>query len=96
MLEAMSYGKCVLASDIPENGELSGEQGIQFKAGDITDMKEKMAMLIEHPEQVEAVGREARTFVARHFDWRDIGEQTSYLYEALHFIPDLKEAKFKV
>lgn len=96
VLEAMSYGKCVLASDIPENSELTGEQGIQFKAGDINDLKEKIAMLIEHPEQVEAVGRDARAFVARHFDWHDIGEQTSYLYEALHFIPDLKEAKFKV
>jgi glycosyltransferase involved in cell wall biosynthesis len=93
VLEAMGYGKCVLAADIPENMELIESAGMPFAAGDVEDLVRQMALLISYPELVQAVGREAREFVARHYDWEDIAEQTSYLYEAMHFIPNLKEAK---
>ena len=93
VLEAMSYGKCVLASDIPENTELLERQGLQFMTGSVKDLADHMAMMLEQPELVAAVGRDARAFVAKHYDWHDIGEQISYLYEALTYIPNLKEAK---
>lgn len=90
VLEAMSYGKCVLSSDIPENLELTGQHGLSFHTGSVEDLAAKMAMLLEQPELAEAVGKDARAFVASQYDWADIGEQTMYLYEALDFIPDLK------
>ncbi len=90
VLEAMSYGKCVLSSDIPENLELTQQHGMSFRVGQVEDLVQKLAMLLEHPELVEAVGAEARAYVAKHYDWEDIGEQTMYLYEALDFIPNLK------
>lgn len=90
ILEAMSYGKCVLSSDIPENLELTAQHGLSFRTGSVEDLADKMAMLLEQPELAEAVGKDARAFVAGHYDWQDIGEQTAYLYEALDYIPHLK------
>ncbi|KKW31910.1 MAG: hypothetical protein UY77_C0041G0004 [Candidatus Uhrbacteria bacterium GW2011_GWA2_53_10] len=93
VLEAMGYGKCVLASDIPENMELIASAGLQFKAGDVHDLAAQMVMLLTSPEQVKSVGEDARAFVAKHYDWEDIAEQTAYLYEAIQFIPHFKEAR---
>ncbi len=90
VLDAMSYGKCVLSSDIPENLELTQQHGLSFRTGNRDDLVEKIMMLLEHPDLAAAVGKDARAFVARHYDWEDIGEQTMYLYEALNFIPNLK------
>jgi glycosyltransferase involved in cell wall biosynthesis len=90
VLEAMSYGKCVLSSDIPENLELTKEHGVTFHTGDIDDLVEKMIMLLEHPENTHSVGQESREHVARSYDWKDIAEKTAYLYEAIDFQPEWK------
>ena len=93
ILEAMSYGKCVLASDIPENMELVQEYGLTFQNGNVDHLVEKMAEMLENQDKIQVIGRDARAFVARQFDWKDIGEVTSCLYEVLKMEPKLKEAK---
>lgn len=89
VLEAMSYGKCVLSSDIPENLELTQEHGLTFKTGSEKDLANKLQMLLENPELVKAVGSEARIHIAKHYDWKDIAETTDYLYELLWLEPEL-------
>jgi glycosyltransferase involved in cell wall biosynthesis len=89
ILEAMSYGKCVLSSDIPENLELTQEHGLTFKTGDVKDLAQQMKMLLESPQHVKAVGTEARTYIAKTYDWKDIAETTEYLYELLWLEPEL-------
>jgi len=81
VLEAMGYGKCVLSSDIPENRELTDEAGLTFQTNNVDDLAGHLKMLITHPDLVKAVGVEARTYVATHYDWRDIAQKTAYLYE---------------
>jgi glycosyltransferase involved in cell wall biosynthesis len=88
VLEAMSYGKCVLSSDIPENLELTKENGLTFKTGNENDLTEKIKMLIENPDVVTSVGSGARTHVAKTYDWKDIAETTEYLYELLWLEPE--------
>ena len=88
VLEAMGYGKCVLSSDIPENMELTEDHGLTFKTGDAHDLAEKMKMMLENPDLVRAVGMEARTHIAKHYDWKDIAETTNYLYELLWLEPE--------
>ncbi|MFA4845757.1 MAG: glycosyltransferase family 4 protein [Patescibacteria group bacterium] len=89
ILEAMSYGKCVLSSDIPENLEITKEHGLTFKTGNVKDLVRQMNMMLESPELVHAVGSEARTYIAKTYDWKDIAETTEYLYELLWLEPEL-------
>jgi glycosyltransferase involved in cell wall biosynthesis len=85
VLEAMGYGKCVLSSDIPESLEVVEGHGLTFKADDMSDLSRAMGDLLAHPEIAKAVGAEARDFVAKNYDWNDIGAMTSYLYEYLDY-----------
>ncbi len=59
-LEAMSYGKCVIYSDIPENVEAAEGVGISFRNKDIDDLAEKMRFALENPEYCQELGAKAR------------------------------------
>lgn len=91
ILEAMSYGKCVLSSNIPENLEITKRHGLAFETDDINDLIQKLAALIEQPELVKQVGLAARAHVAKEYDWDDIANTTSELYEFLWYEPELQE-----
>lgn len=90
VLEEMSYGKCVLSSDIPENLELTQEYGLTFQRGDVDALKEKMMYMLAHPEELREIGKVARNHIAKTYDWKDIAETTEYLYELVQLEPQLK------
>jgi len=52
--EAMSFGRCVLLSDIPENREVGGDAAYYFKTGDSNELRDALNNLLEDRE---AVGR---------------------------------------
>ena len=89
VLEAMSYGKCVLSSDIPENMELTEDHGLTFETNNVDDLVKKLSQLLEEPDSVETIGRKARIHVAKNYDWKDIAETTEYLYELVQLQPVL-------
>ena len=53
LLEAMSYGNCCVASNIPENLEAIEEYGYTFRSRDTDDLRRVLADLIEHSEKVD-------------------------------------------
>lgn len=80
ILEAMSFGKCVLLSDIPENLEVMDHSGIPFEVSNVEDMADKLATLINHPEVVSQRGKVGLGFIKRNFEWDKIVEKTEELY----------------
>ncbi len=83
ILEAMSFGKCVLVSDIAENREVIDHSGIPFEVSSVDDLQEKMTELVNHPEIVSARANLAMGYMKQHFDWGKIVEETEGLYEKI-------------
>lgn len=83
LLEAMSYGNCVLVSNIEENLEAIGRAGVTFKSGSIEDLSLKMRSLIEDPGVVDAHRRLAKSAVADKYDWERVTDQYEALYKSL-------------
>jgi glycosyltransferase involved in cell wall biosynthesis len=69
VLEALSYGKCVLTSDIPENREASGPWGITFKNRDIFDLKEKLKLLLSRRDLVNSKNKERMEYIGENYSW---------------------------
>lgn len=69
VLEALSYGKCVLTSDIPENKEASGPWGITFKNKDVEDLKEKLKLLLARKDLVNSKNKERIEYIERNYSW---------------------------
>lgn len=53
LLEAMSYGRCCLVSNIPENLEVIGNSGYSFSCGNSEDLQEKLEYLLRMPQEVK-------------------------------------------
>jgi len=81
LLEAMSYGLGVLASDIPENKEAVQDAGYYFKTKDAADFKDKLEKVLARPEVMREKGAEARERVKKFYDWDVITEETARVYE---------------
>jgi glycosyltransferase involved in cell wall biosynthesis len=80
ILEAMSYGKAVIASDIAENMEVIAEHGVPFAAGNVEELSEKIVELAQDPMQAASIGHVAREFVEQDYHWDDITLETINLY----------------
>jgi len=81
ILEAMSYGKTVLISDIPENLEAMGEYGRYFKTGNVSDLYNKLSKLLCDPEYVKNTGQKAKNFVRKEYAWEKITKEVIRIYQ---------------
>jgi len=83
VLEAMSHGTCVLASDIAAHLEALDGHGFTFRAGDVDDLAAKLQALLADPARVQATGLAAREHVCRHRTWDVTTDHYEALYENL-------------
>ncbi|KPJ85819.1 hypothetical protein AMJ57_01775, partial [Parcubacteria bacterium SG8_24] len=83
VLEAMSYGKTVLASDIPENMEVTRVHGVNFRNKSVKDLTRKLRHLLDSPKYVRTKGGEARRFVISEYHWDDVAREVDGLYRSL-------------
>jgi glycosyltransferase involved in cell wall biosynthesis len=60
LLEAMSYGLPVIASDGPGNPEAVGDAGLICPVGDVEGLRAAMRRLADHPEEREQFAQAAR------------------------------------
>lgn len=82
VLEAMSYGLCVIASDIggiPEQIKHM-KTGLIFERENKEDFKKKLNYLIKNPKEVKRIGKNARKFVKKNFNWNKIVKEYEKSY----------------
>ena len=82
LLEALSYGLPVLASDIPANREVGLEASSHFPVGDVRALAANLLRVIQGPVNAEEMAARRR-WVASRFDWDRIAEQTFRVYRAV-------------
>lgn len=83
VLEAMAYGKTVLASDIPENMECIREHGMSFRNKSVPDLTRKLRVLLDSPEMAASQGVAAKKFVISNFHWDDVARGVERVYAGL-------------
>jgi len=81
ILEAMSYGTCVLVSNIPENMESIDHAGFSFKSKNVNDLYEMLVYLLDFPESVKQHGEKCFNFIKNNFDWNDIARDVEKIYK---------------
>lgn len=95
MLEAMQEGVPVLASDIPVHHQLTdgkldvskqwglGTRGMVFQVGNVDSCVSSLDWAIRHPQALEIMAQNARSYVQANHDWDAITTKTLKLYSAL-------------
>ncbi len=80
LLQAMSFGCCIVCSDIPENTTIVSDYAYTFKRGDSENLGEVLEELIEHPAKVRTRKGVAIDYVRREFSWDSIVDRLEELY----------------
>ena len=79
LLEAMSYGRNVLVSDIEENTQVIGKYGTSFKKGNIDDLAKKLqdSLNEKNRKNSEDIGN----YILKRYNWNEIVKETLKLYK---------------
>jgi glycosyltransferase involved in cell wall biosynthesis len=83
ILEAFSYGKAVLASDIPENKEALGPFQITFKNGVVQDLKLSLESLLKNEPSANGLPKQRMEYVQKNFSWDKTVEDLERIYRAV-------------
>ena len=80
ILQALSYGRCVLASDIEPNVEALGDCGMTFRSRDVGDLAGALGRLLASPDLVRdrAAGAERR--VRDNYSWDSVVDSLEAIY----------------
>lgn len=81
MLEAMSQGVPVLASDIPPHQQLINDQrGVLFQAGDINSCIQGLEWAIANPQEMAVMAKKAQQHVEKYYNWDHITAENLRIY----------------
>ncbi|HII4499416.1 TPA: glycosyltransferase family 4 protein [Clostridium perfringens] len=85
LLEAMSYGNCVIGSDIPEIADVLEDKGILFKKSNIEDLKEKLQYINDNKQVRDSYKEKSSDFICSKYNWDEIADSTIKLYEGENY-----------
>ncbi len=82
VLGAMSYGKPVLLSNIPEHIELVTDSRVIFEENNVAALESKLYQwLMLDPEEQKRMGERNRDMVEKRYEWKQIVPQIAAIYE---------------
>lgn len=83
LIEALSFGLPVIASDIPENREIvssgNGDQARLFRTNDVDSLRDELRRLINCGE----LGPRQDSFITNKYSWDRVAEETLAIYRSL-------------
>ncbi|WP_370199469.1 glycosyltransferase [Bradyrhizobium elkanii] len=79
LLEALSFGLPVVASDIPAHLEIGLNDAHYFHVGDVSALADRLASFARSPWPLE-LREKTRNWLAEREDWRSIAERTLGCY----------------
>ncbi len=81
LLEAISFGLPIIASDITENRAVLGDWGLYFKKQDVAGLRHILRQMIADPER--AIGVKEALAELRHPDWCAVARMYDALYHSV-------------
>ncbi|MEM3374795.1 MAG: glycosyltransferase family 4 protein [Candidatus Woesearchaeota archaeon] len=83
LLEAMSYGLPVLASNIKSNQETGKDFINYFKYMDTESLKDNLIYMLKNYNLVKKKAEKAKNYVYKTYNWKDIAKKYIEIYESL-------------
>ena len=81
LVEAMGYGNCVLTLATPENLEVLGSAGINYK--DEADLTAKLQRVLRDGSLVQSYRHRAQDRARRNYDWERVVDQYEQLFSEI-------------
>ena len=83
LLEAVSYGCCILTTEIRENLEVVEDAALTFPPGDVEAIRKALEKALFEAETVEEMRRRAEKRALEQPDWDEVARRTEAFYLGL-------------
>lgn len=83
LLEAVSFGTCIITTDIPENVEVVADAALTFPPGDVAVLRARLRQVLDDPRVAEDLRQRASRHAQAQPDWDEVAERTERLYYSL-------------
>ena len=83
LLDAMAFGACIVASDIPANLDVVGDSGAFFTTANATALAQRLQEIIDDPSKADGYRTAARQRITSDYDWDRIARQWEQVYLGL-------------
>jgi len=80
VLEALAFGNCLLASDIPNITYIAGENALYFTKKNTQELCNRIEQLVNEPSLVADMKKKAEIFSSKFPTWRNVSQQYISLY----------------
>jgi glycosyltransferase involved in cell wall biosynthesis len=81
VLQAMSFGRPVLVSDIPEHQEVITDGRFWSANASVFTLAKKIIDLVGNPDLLAEAGKRNLETVTQNYQWEDIAKRTANIYE---------------
>jgi len=83
VLEAMSSGKIVIASNVGGIPDViqNGINGFLFEKGNVVDLEEKIISILEKTSDTDKIRNNARNTIIKDYQWSERGTEISQIYK---------------
>lgn len=85
VLEAMSYEKAVIVSDIPEHQEIIIDKRFLFEHNSVADLTRKLIWVLQNPTIRKVAQIQNRQLVEKEYNWETIAPLLEALYQKMMF-----------
>ena len=83
LLEAMSYGNCVITSDIKECTDVTEGNGFVFRHGSVKGLQKILQYVCDNPEIVKINKKHVAEFIQERYNWDDVVSRTLDVYKEI-------------
>lgn len=83
LLEAVSYGACIITTAIPENLEVVGDAALTFPVGDSAALNAALRSILDDPRRAEELRQRSAARAAAQPDWDEVAVRTERLYRRI-------------
>ncbi len=80
LLEAASYGCCILAADIEENFAAMGESILYFRQDDLADLTDQLVRGLSNENLRKRTAQVAKTRTEEKFSWTAVADKMELIY----------------
>ena len=80
LLEALGHGVPTIASNIRANADILGNAGLLFENKNVADLREKLAYLLNRPEDAAVFGDRGERLIRSKYSWDALADRTLSIY----------------
>ena len=83
LVEAMAYGNCIIANDVPEHREVLGAAGAYYSKNNWSELSQRIKELLDNPNHLQAFKKAAEERANQHYSWDSVTAAYCRLFETL-------------